>query len=99
SHWPKVIEELSNKAIWLDEGKIIMMGNPSEVAAEFMKEVGTVGEQEEVSIGEPIIRGRNLQMTYFSLDRGIVRAVNDISFDINEGEIFGIIGVSGAGKT
>jgi len=38
-------------------------------------------------------------MTYFSLDRGIVRAVNDISFDIKEGEIFGIIGVSGAGKT
>jgi len=65
------------------------MGKPSEVAAEFMKEVGTIGEQEEVSIGETIIRGRNLQMTYFSLDRGIVRAVNDISFDINEGEIFG----------
>ncbi|HEY6586557.1 MAG TPA: methyl coenzyme M reductase system, component A2, partial [Candidatus Methanoperedens sp.] len=99
SHWPKVIEELSHKAIWLDEGKIVMMGKPSEVAAEFMKEVGTVGEQEEVSIGETIIRGRNLQMTYFSLDRGIVRAVKDISFDINEGEIFGIIGVSGAGKT
>jgi len=99
SHWPKVIEELSHKAIWLDEGKIVMMGKPSEVAAEFMKEVGTIGEQEEVNIGEPIIRGRNLHMTYFSLDRGIVRAVNDVSFDINEGEIFGIIGVSGAGKT
>jgi methyl coenzyme M reductase system subunit A2 len=99
SHWPKVIEELSHKAIWLDEGKIIMIGDPSEVASAFMKEVGKVGEQEEVKIGETIIRARNLQMTYFSLDRGIVRAVNDVSFDINEGEIFGIIGVSGAGKT
>ena len=99
SHWPKVIEELSNRALWLDEGKIIMRGNPSEVAAAFMKEVGSVGEQEEVKIGETIIRARNLQMTYFSLDSGIVRAVNDISFDINEGEIFGVIGVSGAGKT
>ncbi len=99
SHWPKVIEELSHRAIWLDEGKIVMQGDPSEVASAFMKEVGTIGEQEEVKIGETIIRARNLQMTYFSLDRGIVRAVNDISFDINEGEIFGIIGVSGAGKT
>ncbi len=99
SHWPKVIEELSHRALWLDEGKIVMIGNPSEVASAFMKEVGSIGEQEEVTIGETIIRARNLQMTYFSLDRGIVRAVNDISFDINEGEIFGVIGVSGAGKT
>ncbi len=99
SHWPKVIEELSHRALWLDEGKIVKIGNPSEVALEFMKEVGSVGEQPDVKIGENIIRARNLQMTYFSLDRGIVRAVNDVSFDINEGEIFGIIGVSGAGKT
>ena len=99
SHWPKVIEELSHRALWLDEGKIIMVGDPSQVASAFMKEVGTVGEQGEVEIGETIIRARNLQMTYFSLDRGIVRAVNDVSFDVKEGEIFGIIGVSGAGKT
>ncbi len=99
SHWPKVIEELSHRAIWLDEGKIIMEGKPADVASEFMKEVSSVGEQEEVKIGETIIGARNLHMTYFSMDRGIVRAVNDISFDINEGEIFGIIGVSGAGKT
>lgn len=99
SHWPRVIEELSNRALWLEEGKIIMIGDPQEVASAFMKEVGDVGEQERVEIGKPIIRARELKMSYFSLDRGIVRAVNDISFDVNEGEIFGLIGVSGAGKT
>ncbi len=99
SHWPKVIEELSNRALWLEEGKIVMIGDPQEVASAFMKEVGEVGEQEKVEIGKPIIRARELKMSYFSLDRGIVRAVNDISFDVNEGEIFGLIGVSGAGKT
>jgi methyl coenzyme M reductase system subunit A2 len=99
SHWPKVIEELSNRALWLEEGKIVMIGDPHEVASAFMKEVGEVGEQEKVEIGKPIIRARELKMSYFSLDRGIVRAVNDISFDVNEGEIFGLIGVSGAGKT
>jgi methyl coenzyme M reductase system subunit A2 len=99
SHWPKVIEELSHRALWLEEGKIVKIGDPHDVAAEFMKEVGEIGDQEKVDIGKPIIRARDLKMTYFSLDRGIVRAVNDISFDVNESEIFGLIGVSGAGKT
>lgn len=99
SHWPRVIEELSHRALWLDDGKITMIGDPHEVATAFMKEVGEVGEQEKVEIGKPVIRARELKMTYFSLDRGIVRAVNDISFDVNESEIFGLIGVSGAGKT
>ncbi len=99
SHWPKVIEILSNRALWLDEGKIIQIGEPQDVTAAFLKEVGDIGDQEKVEIGEPIIRARNLKMTYFSLDRGIVRAVNDVGFDVNEGEIFGLIGVSGAGKT
>ena len=99
SHWPRVIEELSHRALWLDEGKIIKMGSPPEVASAFMKEVREVGEQEKVAIGQPIIKAHDLNMTYFSLDRGIVRAVNDISFDVREGEIFGVIGVSGAGKT
>jgi len=99
SHWPKVIEELSHRAIWLEEGRIVKMGEPSEVVSEFLKEVKDLGEHEKAKIGEPIIRARHLKKTYFSLDRGIVRAVNDVSFDVYESEIFGLIGVSGAGKT
>lgn len=42
----------------------------------------------------PAIRVQNLVKKY-----GDFVAVNDISFSINEGEIFGIIGPNGAGKT
>ena len=36
---------------------------------------------------------------YISVDRGVVKAVNMVSFDVAKKEIFGIIGKSGAGKT
>jgi len=54
---------------------------------------------------EPLLSVRNLKK-YFPIRRGIlsrvaayVRAVDDISFDINKGETFGLVGESGCGKT
>jgi len=35
----------------------------------------------------------------FKTSRGILKALNDISFDVRRGEVFGIVGESGCGKT
>ena len=45
-----------------------------------------------------LLEVRNLK-TYFNTDRGLVKAVDGVSFHINEKEIVGIVGESGCGKS
>ncbi|MGD0610910.1 MAG: ABC transporter ATP-binding protein [Anaerolineales bacterium] len=46
----------------------------------------------------PILNVQGLE-TQFRLEEGTIRAVNGISFQLNEGEILGIVGESGCGKS
>ncbi len=46
-------------------------------------------------VGEPAVSVRELRKTY----PGGVEALRGISFDVSEGEIFGMVGPNGAGKT
>lgn len=45
-----------------------------------------------------ILKVENLK-TYFKLQDGLVKAVDGISFSVNEGEVLGIVGESGSGKS
>lgn len=48
---------------------------------------------------DTILRVENLRQ-YFPVGRGrAIRAVDDVSFDIKRGEVFGLVGESGCGKT
>ena len=46
----------------------------------------------------PLLEVKNLK-TQFTTDRGTVHAVDDVSFTIDRGETFGLVGESGAGKS
>ena len=47
---------------------------------------------------EPILEVRNLT-TQIPTRRGLLTAVDDLSFTLHKGEIFGVVGESGSGKS
>ena len=46
----------------------------------------------------PLLQVKNLK-TYFYTDDGVVKAVDGVSFDLEEGETLGLVGESGCGKS
>ncbi|GHC78903.1 ABC transporter ATP-binding protein [Limoniibacter endophyticus] len=48
--------------------------------------------------GPPLLQIRNLE-TSFPLPHGMLRAVNDVTIELNRGEILGLVGESGSGKS
>jgi peptide/nickel transport system ATP-binding protein len=47
---------------------------------------------------EPLLSIRDLKVHFF-MDEGVVKAVDGISLDVQAGQVFGIVGESGCGKT
>lgn len=98
SHWPEAVEQMSDEAIWLDAGKVVMKGDPKEVTSKFMEEYH-FEKHEHSEAGEPLIKLENAKKHFFSVVRGVVKAVDGVSFDIKRNEIVALVGLSGAGKT
>ncbi len=99
SHIPEAIEKLTDRAIWLDQGKVVLEGKSKEIVEKVIKKTKPIREKEKEKVGDDIIRLVDVTKHYLSIERGIVRAVDGITLSIGEKEIFGIIGLSGMGKT
>jgi oligopeptide transport system ATP-binding protein len=62
------------------------------------KEGGGNSMSNEMNTNSPLIQVKHLKQ-YFKDGNKYFKAVDDISFDIRKGEVFGLVGESGCGKT
>src|SRR5437868_5870181 len=53
---------------------------------------------EPVNAAQPLLSVRDLRVS-FALDEGLVRAVDGTSFDVMPGQVLGVVGESGCGKS
>jgi len=99
SHWPEVMNKLADQVIWLEKGEIIEKGSAEKVVQNFLDTVPLPKKVDFVEYGGPVIETKNLKKHYYSIDRGVIKAVDGVDLEINKSEIFGIVGLSGSGKT
>ncbi len=98
SHLPYVIEELTEKVLWLEHGEVVEYGDAKTVVEDFKNQAGEIAREEYRKVGAPKIKVEHCKKYYSQWGR-LVKAVDDVSLTINENEIFGLLGRSGAGKT
>lgn len=58
----------------------------------------STGTETKIYTPKSMLEVRNLK-TYFFTEEGVVKAVNDVSFEVDKGEILGLVGESGCGKS
>ena len=87
------------RVAFLSEGIVRGIGTPEEILTEFRDVFNppSIEHEESNKVGneaENVIEVEHLVMAF-----GTFRAVDDISFTVKRGEIFGFLGANGAGKT
>ena len=70
----------------------------SASSTRFKREFGQARLGVTMAKGDPLLILKNLK-AYYPSKKGLVRAVDDVSFEIREGECVGLLGESGSGKS
>ncbi len=97
-----------NRIAFMQKGSIMGIGSPGEILETFKdvfcpdRQMGRgdgSGNTVQVDDAQQSDRGKSIEVSHLVKAFGTFRAVDDISFSVERGEIFGFLGANGAGKT
>ena len=91
-----------HRIAFLQEGRLKAIGNPDEILREYWeaKEVKELKSEEGRVKNPSSLKDKlSIEVSHLVKAFGSFRAVDDISFYVRRGEIFGFLGANGAGKT
>ena len=99
SHYPKLLLNLVNRLIWLEAGQIKAIGPPEEVISSFLESREDLIPLKELEQKEVIIKVNNLTREFYTSDLDLTFRLENLNLEIYKGEILGVVGPSGVGKT
>jgi len=100
SHLPEVHLYLSDRLVLMENGKVIDEGTPKTIIPKFIMEMDAPEPPRQPNeIGESVIKVTDIEKKFVLLKGGNVLKIEDINFEVRNGEIISLIGQSGAGKT
>jgi methyl coenzyme M reductase system subunit A2 len=99
SHYPELLVNLVDRLIWLEEGQIKASGKPQEIVNKFLESQEALMPFKERKPERVIIKAQNITREFYTSDLKLTFRMENLNLDVYEGEILGVIGPSGVGKT
>lgn len=99
SHQPEIQEYLADRIMLMYNGKVEQVDSPDTVISNFLKDEVDEYPIADLKRNETIIKVENLTKDFYLYKGGHVLTIEDVTFNVNRGEILSIIGSTGSGKT
>lgn len=87
-----------HRAVFIDKGTVMGTGSPDEILTRFA-DIFCPGKLKMTDADTHARQTDVIKVSHLVKAFGHFRAVDDISFNVRKGEIFGFLGANGAGKT